>query len=108
MSNNKALDFLKNEGLISEGYTTFNVRFNDGTVYELVNILTRYSLSLDKEAEEVRQKINCDLPELLERCNQLEKCLDGLLDDFKYHTTDIKLERAGHIEWAEKLLNKTK
>jgi len=39
----KALEFLKDNGIIEEGYTSFYIQFEDGSQIELTEVLSEFA-----------------------------------------------------------------
>tara|TARA_R110002049_G_scaffold62344_3_gene166707 strand:+ start:116 stop:391 length:276 start_codon:yes stop_codon:yes gene_type:complete len=56
--NYHASQFLKKEGIIKEGHTSFFIQFEDGSQIELTEVLAKYSKDNYHYAQEIRNQLS--------------------------------------------------
>ncbi len=63
--NHHASQFLKSEGIIKEGNTSFFIQFEDGSQIELTEVLAEYHKAASKDLLEALQRLvhlhNCEM-----------------------------------------------
>jgi uncharacterized protein YaaQ len=81
--NHHASQFLKAEGIIKEGNTSFFIQFEDGSQIELTEVLAKYSKTNYNYAQEKREQLTKGR-EYLMQVEQDEITVDETLEAFDF------------------------
>ena len=86
---------------------SFNIKQDDGTSLPIEDV--RANAELIEDAGNVRQKIDCSLPELLEQRNELLEALEVSLEALEYSDKRVHMHPVNvAIDKAQQAINKTK
>lgn len=81
--NYHASQFLKKEGIITEGHTSFFIQFEDGSQIELTEVLAKYSKTNYEGAQDLRQQLSKGRDYLMQ-VQQNEITVDDSLEAFGF------------------------